>query len=381
MPSAPFIPYSRQWIDDDDIAAVVKTLKSDWLTQGPQVPEFEEKMSEFCGSRYGVSFSSGTAALHAACHVSGLKKGDIGLVPPISFAASANCLLYVGAKPQFVDVTKNIPLIDSDALPKNPSPEIKALIPVHYSGSVATMATMYSWAKKHQITIIEDACHAFGSKYLDKNQMVNVGSCQHSDMTVFSFHPVKPLTTGEGGMVMTNNESFYEKLKQFRTHGMVHPQNKKAWYSEMTDLGFNYRMTELQAALGISQLKKYPHFLELRRQIFEKYKEKLKEISEIELLIPPDNVQSSHHLANILVHNPMRRDPLFDILRAKGIGAQIHYIPIYKHPYYQKMGFDSSDYPNSEEYFAKTLSIPLYPQLTDADFNRVIETLKQGLMA
>ncbi|MBF0492063.1 MAG: UDP-4-amino-4,6-dideoxy-N-acetyl-beta-L-altrosamine transaminase [Deltaproteobacteria bacterium] len=375
------IPYSRQHLDEEDIQAVCEVLRSDTLTQGPKVLEFEKALAKTCEAKYAVAFANGTAALHAACAALGVKEGDEGIVPPLSFAATANCLLYVGAQPLFTDVSAGLPQINVASIQKQISPKTKIIIPVHFAGSTAPVPEIHQLAKKENLLILEDACHALGASYWSENEKryIKVGSCTHSHATAFSFHPVKNITTGEGGAVTTNDEELYQKLKSFRQHGIVlsdPEQQKPGWYYEMQDLGYNYRLTEIQAALGLSQLKKLEKFCNLREEKFEYYRTAFENFSPAELLIPPDGVKSAFHLAILKLRDAKKRDGLFSYLRGKQIFCQLHYIPIYRHPYYrQHAHFRPKDFPQSEDYFEKAISIPLYPYLKREEQDYVIECI------
>jgi UDP-4-amino-4,6-dideoxy-L-N-acetyl-beta-L-altrosamine transaminase len=373
-----FIPYGRHLIDKDDIGAVVKVLKSDWITQGPAIEKFEKALSEYCGSRYCVLFNSGTSALHAAYFASGLKKGDMFITSPISFVATANAGIYLGAKPVFADIEKDTGNIDVSEIEENISRRTRLIVPVHYAGHPADMDKIRHIAKKHKIHVIEDACHAIGSRY--KNG--KTGSCRYSDMTVFSFHPVKHITTGEGGAVLTNNKEYLRKLLLFRTHGitkkgLVH-KSEGAWYYEMHLLGFNYRITDFQAALGISQLKKLDRFTERRREIGETYKKAFQDNPFFNNPTERDYVRSSYHLYPIRLKKDYknRRKEMFTKLREKKLGVQVHYIPIYLQPYYKTLGYKKGLCPAAEEFYQSEISIPIYPAMTDTMVKYVIKTIR-----
>lgn len=377
-----FIPYSRQCIEPDDIRAVADALGNELITQGPLVQRFEEAVADYAGARYAVAFSNGTAALHACVHAAGLKEGDEGIVPPVSFAATANCLQYVGANPVFADVTSKLPLIDPAEIEKKITEKTKAILPVHFAGAACDMESIAALASRKNITVIEDACHALGAHYESGGERVKIGSCRHSAMTVFSFHPVKNITTGEGGIVTTNDAGLLKTLKAFRHHGITAGEfpDKPGWYYEMRDLGYNFRLTELQAALGISQLQKSDRFLSAREALFKNYEKAFSKIKGARLLLPPKAIRSALHLCILILDDAQNRDPLFNDLRANGIGCQLHYIPIYRHPYYQKkFPVDPGDFPNSERYFHAAVSIPLFPQMTAAEQERVIQAVEAGL--
>ena len=364
------IPYGKQQVDNDDIEAVVDVLKSDWLTTGPKVKEFEKAVAKYCGSKYAVAFSSGTAALHGASSMV-INRGDEAITPPISFLATANCILYNQGKVKFVDINSHTYNINAPLICDKITPKTKAIIPVDLAGYPCNLKCIYKIAKENNLVVIEDASHALGATYNNKK----IGSI--SDMTVFSFHPVKHITTGEGGMVTTNNKEYYEKLQEFRNHGITRNKKKMKkydgdWYYEMQSLGYNYRITDIQCALGLSQLKKLDTFIKRRKEIVEQYRDEFSDIMRYE---PPYD-KSSPHLCIIQIEN---RDKIFAELRKRGIGVQIHYIPIYRQPYYQALGYKKEDYPNAEKYYKHAMSIPLYPSMTDDDVDFVIKNIKELL--
>ena len=384
------IPYGRQWIDDDDIQSVVDVLKSDWLTQGPKIKEFEEKFSDYCGSKFAVSVTSGTAALHLSCLAAGLGRNDEVITSPITFAASSNCALYVGATPVFIDIDPDTLCIDHHKLEEyldgkssagHPSSTTKpkAVIPVHFAGLPCSMEEISKSARQHGLVVIEDACHAHGARYVSGER---VGSCKHSDMTVFSFHPLKHITTGEGGMITTNNPELYEKLLLLRTHG-IRKNNvqsfgcHEAYYYEMQLLGFNYRLNDMQCALGISQLKKLDAFLEKRNEIAHYYLHAFQDLAD-DLILPPHHDGHAWHLFIIQLKTGSR-DRAFRRLKENGIGVQVHYIPVYLFPHYREMGFGEGLCPHSEEYFSKAITLPLYPLMERAEMERVVDEVFRTL--
>ena len=374
------LSYGRQWIDDQDIAAVVEVLKSDFLTTGPKVKEFEEKFSQYVGSKYAVAVSNGTAALHVACLASGLSQRQELITSPLTFAASANCALYCGTTPVFVDVDNN-GLIDEEKIERKITRKTRVIIPVHYSGLPCDMEPIQKIAQKHHLVIIEDACHAIGARY----KQTRIGDCTFSDQTVFSFHPVKQLTTGEGGMITTNSKEIYEKLLLFRNHGItkdprkyINP-NQGPWYHEMQNLGFNYRITDFQCALGISQLKKIDTYIEKRRQIAKQYDDAFQGHETLEILTENPNVWNSYHLYPLRVKDAETRLRLFNFLRTKGIFCQVHYIPVYLHPYYQSLGYKEGLCPCAENFYQRELSLPIYPLMNKNDVAYVIEQIFSGL--
>ena len=374
-----FIPYGRQDISQEDIKAVVDVLHSDWLTQGPAIKRFEEALSEMTGASYAVALSNATAALHVSCLALGLGPGDYLWTSPNTFVASANCGLYCGAKIDFVDIdleTYDISvealeekLIEAEKCGKLP----KIVVPVHFAGQSCDMQAIKRLSVKYGFYIIEDASHAVGGRYCDKP----VGCCEYSDITVFSFHPVKIVTTGEGGVALTNNQELYEKLQRLRTHGITRDErflhnNHGGWYYEQLELGFNYRMTDIQAALGYSQLARIKEFIEKRHQIYDYYAVALKDLP---LTLPLQYVEcySALHLYPVLVSDPALHRSLFDHLRANKIGVNLHYIPVYKQPYYQSLGFDYDYCPNAEYYYQRAISLPMFPGL---DLNMVARIAK-----
>ncbi|WP_408955674.1 UDP-4-amino-4,6-dideoxy-N-acetyl-beta-L-altrosamine transaminase [Natroniella sp. ANB-PHB2] len=373
-----FIPYGKQHIDDDDIEAVVEVLKSDYLTTGPKIKEFEEKFADYVDAKYAVAVSNGTAALHAACFAAEIEEGDEVITTPLTFAASANCILYQSGTPVFADVDPKTYNIDPKEIEKKITDKTKAIIPVHFTGQPCDMDKIHKIAKKHDLMVIEDAAHALGATY--KGQKIG----RLSDMSIFSFHPVKHITTGEGGMVTTNSEELYRRLLQFRTHGIIkdedYYENKSHgdWYHEQQFLGYNYRMTDIQAALGISQLKKSDKFLERRREIAQIYNEKLKDVEWLRLPYQKNNRESSWHLYVVQIdENKLgkSRKGVFDYLREQNLGVQVHYIPVYYHPYYQKLGYQKGICPVAEGIYEKITSIPIYPKMKDKDIKSVVYRL------
>lgn len=373
------IPYGRQTIDEDDIKAVAEALKSDYLTTGPQVKAFEEAFASCVGSRYAVAVSSGTAALHLACLAAGIGPGDEAVVTPMSFAASANCVLYAGARPVFADIeaTGNI---DPASVERKITKATKAVIPVHYAGLSCRMKEIYDTAQRHGLVVIEDACHALGGEYRGNR----IGSCIYSHMTVFSFHPVKHLTTGEGGMITTNSGELYQKLVDLRSHGIVREPSRfenespGGWYYEMQDLGFNYRMSDVQAALGLSQLKKLEKFVARRRAIAERY---TRAFRDLPLELPGDTPEARHayHLYAVKLKSEAKvdRKTVYEKLKEHGILTQVHYIPIHTMPYYRRnLGTGWSDCPAAEDHYRRVLSLPIYPGLTDEEVERVIQAVR-----
>jgi perosamine synthetase len=353
------IPYGRQSIDDADIRAVVEVLSGDWLTQGPHIEAFEEHLALVTGARHAVAFTSGTAALHATAFVAGLGPNDVVATSPLSFVASANCARYVGATPAFVD-------IDPATLNLDPGqvPPCDALIAVHYAGLPFDLTRL---AVRPRV-VIEDAAHALGAV----SRSGPVGNCAHSDMCVFSFHPVKHITTGEGGAVTTNDDALAGSLREFRNHGIVRMPEEAAWFYEVRSLGFNYRMTDLQAALGSSQLDRLGTFLGRRRELADRYRAML---AGSAIALPPLQQVGSAHAYHLFPVRVQERRRVFDRLREQGVGVQVHYIPIYRHPIYADLGLDPADFPETERAYSELLSLPLFPGLSDADQEHVVELL------
>jgi UDP-4-amino-4,6-dideoxy-N-acetyl-beta-L-altrosamine transaminase len=372
------IPYGKQSINENDKKSILEVLDSNWLTTGPKVSEFEEKFAKYVGSKYAVAVSSGTAGLHLACLAGGLEESDELITSPMTFAASANCALYCGAKPIFVDIKSGTGLIDENLIEEKINNKTKIIIPVHYAGQSCQVEKIKEIADKNNLVIIEDACHALGATFKKEK----VGNCKYSDMTVFSFHPVKHITTGEGGMITTNSQKLYEKLLSLRSHGMVRDEESLVnesdgpWYHEMQELGFNYRITDFQCALGISQLSRIDEFVAKRQEIAEKYLEKFSEIEEIECLDLVENSTNAFHLFVIKTENKEVRKKLFEYLKEQEIFCQVHYIPVYRHPYYEKLDYEKGICPQAEKFYEKIISIPIYPELKDEEQEKVIETIR-----
>ncbi len=359
--------YGHQTIDDSDISAVMDVLKSDYLTCGPKIKEFEQEICKYTGAKYCVAVSNATAGLHIAAMATGLSKGDEAITSPITFLSSANCICYTGATPVFADIEEETANISPQEIERHITDKTKVLIPVHFAGQSCDMEAISEIAHKHNLYVIEDAAHAIGSDYKD----TKVGSCAYSDMTVFSFHPVKTITTGEGGAITTNNKELYEKLCALRSHGMHKDKDMvETWEYEMRELGYNYRMTDIQAALGISQLKKLDVFKKRRREIVDFYNKNL----GIRHLQERKYSNACFHLYPILVKN--RRDFYFKA-RENGLNLQVHYIPVHTQPYYTRFGYKRGDYPKAEQYYSQCISLPLYPSLTDTDLEEIIKRVKE----
>jgi UDP-4-amino-4,6-dideoxy-N-acetyl-beta-L-altrosamine transaminase len=371
---AEFLPYGKQSVDDEDIAAVVETLRSEWLTTGPKVGEFEEAFAAWVGARYAVSFSSGTAALHGAAFAAGIETCDEAITSPLTFAATANCVLYQGGRPVFADVCEDTLNIDPERVSECITPRTKVLLPVDYAGHPADLDELREIAERHGLTIIEDACHALGAEHRSRR----VGSVSH--MTVFSFHPVKHLTTGEGGMVATDNPYFADTLRKFRNHGISSEARERQaqgqWHYEMVLLGFNYRLTDIACALGLRQLSKLESNLARRREIAAKYTETLRDLSGVTLPTVRDNALPAWHLYPLRLDLHLfsaGRTEIFHALRAENIGVNVHYIPVHLHPYYRdRFGYKPGDYPAAESAYERLISLPMFHGMTDRDVNDVV---------
>ena len=379
--------YGKQSIDENDIDAVVEVLKSDFLTQGPAIEKFEKCVAEYCGAKYAVAVTSATAALHISCLSAGLGKDDILWTSPITFTASANCGRYCGADVDFVDIdpsTYNMSIAELEK--KLQAAEIKprVVVPVHLAGQSCEMDKIYKLSQKYGFKVIEDASHAIGADYKE----TKVGCCKYSDMTVFSFHPVKIVTTGEGGMVLTNDKDLYEKLVLYRSHGITRDPKLMTgtadgpWYYQQIDLGFNYRMTDMQAALGYSQMQKVNEFVSKRRYLAKRYNELLKNINGIQLPDQNEDTKSSWHLYVVRVDFSKiskTKNQIFAEMKEKGICLNLHYIPVHTQPYYENLGFKGGDFPNSEKYYEEAFTLPLYYSLTDEQQDHIVKSLVEGL--
>lgn len=379
------IPYGRQCVDEDDIAAVIEVLRSDWLTQGPSTDRFEEKVAAYCGVGHACATANATAALHLACLGLGLGPGDTLWTSPNTFVASANCALYCGAKVDFVDIdpqtyNMSVALLRDklvDAKQRGTLP--KVVVAVHFAGQACEMAEIASLATEYGFYVIEDASHAIGGRYRGEA----VGCCRYSDMTIFSFHPVKIITTGEGGMVLTNNPALHDKVLMLRSHGITRDEVKMTspshgpWYYQQVDLGYNYRLTDIQAALGMSQMRRLDDFITRRRTLANRYDNLLADLPVVTPWRHSDCL-SAWHLYVIRLAKETRRQ-VFELLRASGIGVNVHYIPVHTQPYYQALGFVVGDFPEAERYYEEALTLPLFPGLTDVEQERVISVLREAL--
>ncbi len=364
--SAGELPYSRQVIDDDDVAAVIAVLRSDRLTTGPAVDQLEAALAAKVGARHAVTFANGTAALHGALAAAGIGPGDRVVTSPLSFAASATCALYVGAQVGFADIDPDTLNIDLDAVPP-----CDALVAVHYAGLPCDLASL----PRRPRVVVEDACHALGAATPDGP----VGSCAHSDMTVFSFHPVKSITTGEGGAVTTNSAELAASLRRFRSHGMVARPEDGGWCYEIDEVAYNYRLTDMQAALGSSQLGKLGSFVAMRNALADRYRNLLADARGV--VLPPAAPRAGwRHAYHLFAVQVADRRSVYDSMHAAGITAQVHYVPIYRHPLYARMGFTPDQFPNTERAYAGLLSLPLFPTLTRSDQDRVVDVLAHALV-
>ena len=376
------IHYGRQSINRQDIDAVVKTLRSDFITQGPMVEKFEKNLTHFCGAKYSVAVNSGTAALHAAMFAIGIGLGDEVIIPPLSFAATANCVLYMGATPIFADVEYDTGLLDPKEVEKKITSKTRAIITVDYSGHPSYFSELRVIAKKNNLVLVDDASHSLGAKYHGET----IGN--QADIATFSFHPVKIITTGEGGMLVTNNKKYYDRAKRFRTHGItksstefIDQQNRLLpWYYEMQDLGFNYRLTDIQCALGISQLRRIDSFLTKRREIASLYTRLLEGDQRFKPYREQTGCQSSWHFYPLRIEgiSPKQKQKLFQQLNNEGIFPQVHYISIHLHPYYRKLfGYRPGDFPNAERFYKEEISLPLFVDLPLSDVKRIVKKIKQ----
>lgn len=404
MSEQSFLPYGRQHITNGDIAEVTEVLQSDWMTQGPKIPEFEHALADYLHAKEAVVCTSGTAALHLSMLALGIGKGDAIITTPNTFAASANCARYVGATVRFADINPNSGLIDVEQvhriLEQDTAGHIKAIVPVHFAGQPAELPALYELAQQHDAAIVDDACHAIGATYQDDGTEYTIGGNPHSDLTVFSFHPVKHVATGEGGAITTDSPELAERLRMFRNHGIARDNFivtelshnadgvPNPWYYEMQELGFNYRMTDIQAALGIKQLERLPASLERRREIAALYRQLLGQTfsgGEVLSLVTHPQRTHAYHLYVVKIDFERlgtTRAVVMNRLRARGIGTQVHYIPVHLQPYYRReCGTDPGYLPKAEAYYTQALSLPMYPELTNADIRRVVEELAVALRA
>ena len=379
--------YGKQSIDQSDIDAVVEVLKSDFLTQGPAIEKFEKCVAEYCGAKYAVAVTNATSALHIACLAAGLGKGDVLWTSPITFTASANCGRYCGADVDFVDIDPSTYNMSVDELEKKLQKiavKPKVVIPVHLAGQSCDMDKIYKLSQEYGFKVIEDASHAIGADY----KSTKIGCCKYSDLTVFSFHPVKIVTTGEGGMVLTNDKEVHEKLLLYRSHGITRDTKLMTrpvdgpWYYQQIELGFNYRMTDMQAALGYSQMQKVDEFVSRRRYLAKRYDELLKNINNIQLPDQNEDTDSSWHLYVVRVDFSKiskTKQQIFAEMKDRGICLNLHYIPVHTQPYYKNMRFEDGDFPNSEKYYEEAFTLPLYYSLTDEQQDYIVKNLVEVL--
>ena len=383
------IPYGRQDITQDDIDMVVSVLRSDFLTQGPVVPKFEGIVANYCGSKHALAVNSATAALHIACLALDLKPGDWLWTSPITFVASANCGLYCGANIDFVDIdseTYNIcPIaLERKLIAANANGSLpKLIVAVHLSGQACDMAAIHELSQRFGFKIIEDASHAIGGKY--KGDFI--GNNRYCDITVFSFHPVKIITTAEGGMVLTNNDKLASRMALFRSHGITRDVNQMThisdgpWYYQQVELGFNYRMSDMQAALGVSQMSRLNHYVDLRQKLANRYDEMLSNLPVIRPWHHPDSHSSTHLYIIRLQLDQIKRShrEVFNSMQELGVGVNVHYIPVHTQPYYQSMGFRPGDYPKAEKYYAEAITLPIFPTMTNIQQDSVVSALIAAL--
>ena len=372
-----FIPYSRQSIDEKDIAAVCSVLRSDYLTTGPKIEEFEQAICSYVGSKQGVAVSNGTAALHCAMYALGIDSGDEVIIPPITFASTANCVCFMGATPIFADVDPGTMLIDPKEVEARITPRTKAIIGVDYAGQPCDWDSLRVLANKHGLALIADSCHSIGAKYKGNN----VGTL--ADMTIFSFHPVKHITTGEGGMIVTDDKDYSDKMRIFRSHGITTDVSTRektgAWFYEMVDLGYNYRISDIQCALGLSQLEKLPEWIKQRQKIAGMYDQFF---AENNLSSPLTVRQDRTHVYHLYVVQMKNRDKVFSDLREQGIGVNVHYVPVHLHPYYQKkFGYGKGLCPVAEKAYEQLITLPLYPGMTNKDVKMVERIIKDIVMS
>ncbi len=375
-----FIPYGKHYIDDDDINAVLNALKEDYVATGPGIDRFEQAFAEYTGAKYAVALSSGTAALHACSYAIGIQEGDEVITTPMTFVSTASSVMMCGGRPIFADIDANTYNIDPDEIEQKTTSRTKAVIPVHFTGQPCDMKKIYETARKHGLKVIEDAAHAHGADY----QGSRIGGCKYSDLTAFSFHPVKVMTTCEGGMVTTNDETLYQKIKLFRAYcstkdpELLKDKTDGPWHYEVQGLGYNYRLSDVMCALGNSQLQKLDRFVAKRRAAAQRYNEELKNAEGIILPYQAKGCNSSWHLYTIQIKDGRRRE-VYEKMREKGIGVDVHYLPVYRHPYFQENGYQDVCCSKAESLYDSILSIPIYYGLTDSQQEYVIETLRSIL--
>ncbi len=372
-----FIPYGKHYIDEEDIKAVINALQADYIATGPGIDEFEEAFAAYVGAKYAVAVSSGTAALHACCYAIGIQEGDEVITTPMTFVSTASSIMFCQGIPVFADINENTYNIDPDDIERKITPRTRAIIPVHFTGQPCDMKKIYRIAKEHGLKVIEDAAHAHGADYYGSK----IGGCEYSDLTAFSFHPVKLMTTCEGGMITTNDEQLYHKMKLFRAYcstkdpKLLKDKTDGPWHYEIQGLGYNYRLSDVMSALGRSQLRKLDDFVARRRMIAQKYDRELKGIDDLILPVQAKGCNGSWHLYTVQIQNGRRRE-IYMKMREKGIGVDVHYLPVYKHPYFQENGYQKVCCPKAENLYRQILSIPIYYGLADDQQNYVIKTIK-----
>lgn len=376
-----YTPYSRQTIDKKDIEAVLGVLKSDWITQGPKIKEFEDALCKYAGVKYAVVVSSGTAALHLSMLAMDLSKGDRAITSPITFSASANCILYTGAAPQFIDINDKTYHLDIEKLKTffkkiSQRKKVKVIIPVHFMGTVIDIEEIKKYCDRYGIRIVEDAAHALGARYKSKDEWLRVGSCKHSDIAIFSFHPIKHITTGEGGAILTNNRKIYERALRLRHHGIIKNKKDKFWSYDIPEIGFNYRITDFQSALGISQLKKLDRIVKIKKSLVDNYNAHFSSLKRIKLPYSRPGTSPAYHLYVVRVKKN-KRNALCSYLRKNNILTQVNYIPVHLLSYYRnKFGYKVGDFPVAERYYDECLSLPLYAGLSRNQQMRVIDSVR-----
>ncbi|MFC2075736.1 UDP-4-amino-4,6-dideoxy-N-acetyl-beta-L-altrosamine transaminase [candidate division KSB1 bacterium] len=382
------VPYARHWIGEEEIEAVAAVLRSDWITQGPIIDRFEEKLVEYTGSRFAVAFSSGTAALHGAAFAAGIRPDQTVITSPITFVASANCVLYQGGQPAFADIDSSTGNIDPGKLRAVVTQGVAGLIPVHYAGRPCSMAEISRLASEENLFVIEDASHALGTSWSEAGREYRMGCCRYSDMTMFSFHPAKTIATGEGGAVTTNREDLHRRLLLFRTHGITKDpdlleRNEGPWYYEMQQIGYNYRITDFQCALGLVQLERLDNFIARRRDIVARYNSAFSELPGLEIPSAEGDARIAWHIYVVrlnLKKLTVDRRTVFEALRHAGLGVQVHFIPVHLQPYYRdRFGFQRGDFPVAEEFYQRVITLPLFPRMSDEDVEFVIETVRRVL--
>ncbi|MBI2625287.1 MAG: UDP-4-amino-4,6-dideoxy-N-acetyl-beta-L-altrosamine transaminase [Candidatus Nealsonbacteria bacterium] len=373
-----FIPYSHQWINEEDIKEVVGVLRSDWITQGSKVEEFEKLLAKYCKAKYALAVSSGTAALHLAYLAAGIKPGDEVVTTPLTFAATSNCLVHCGGKPVFSDVEEDTLNINPELVEGLISHKTRAISVVDFAGHPCNLDEIKKTARKHSLLVIEDASHALGAEYKRRR----VGAL--ADLTVFSFHPVKLITSGEGGAVLTDRKDFYEKMKTLRNHGIVKRPEKGGWYYEIESPGFNYRITDIQSALAVSQMKNLEKFLRRRREIANFYNKAFGSVKELTLPVQKSYAKSAWHIYPVRLNlEKLRagRRKIFEAFQKEGLGVQVHYMPLHLHPYYKKrFGYKLGDFPVAEKYYQRAITLPLFPRMTREEAQQVVKTVKKAII-